>query len=104
VDAVKPRQLRIYVPATAPLVLASLETYVRARIGSVFERFARHWPCERAPAGGKSSGSQIVVSGEASSSHLTHAHLPAMAVRRFPGVDPVAEPRKGIEGRLTDTA
>jgi hypothetical protein len=30
-------RLRIYVPAGAPVVLASLEMYVRARIGSVFE-------------------------------------------------------------------
>jgi hypothetical protein len=30
-------RLHIYVPARAPLVLVSLEMYVRARIGSVFE-------------------------------------------------------------------
>lgn len=30
-------RLHIFVPAHAPLVLASLEMYVRARIGSVFE-------------------------------------------------------------------
>jgi hypothetical protein len=30
-------RLHIYVPTASPLVLASLEMYVRARIGSVFE-------------------------------------------------------------------
>jgi hypothetical protein len=34
-------RLHIYVPAGAPVVLASLEMYVRARIGSVFKGSAR---------------------------------------------------------------